>query len=171
MEVLKGAVLNIEFGPFDVFSRVFFNPLRYDYPSDVTLVLWQYGSQYGSRIRGGLLMPLKFNSAGYLLYNWLFKKSPICMQQIGRRCAWRCRGRHYTWSWKNRILSTRCELIPQLSVLTWSAGLQQLQAFTGPQLPVSVARVDVLYSADRPTALNCVQPLSCHRNKLCPVRG
>ena len=51
MEVFKGAVLNIKFGPFHVFSRVFFAPLRHDYPSDVTLVLWQYGS----RIRGGLL--------------------------------------------------------------------------------------------------------------------
>ena len=51
MEVFKGAVLNIKFGPFYVFSRVFFTPLRYDYPSDVTLVLWQYES----RIRGGLL--------------------------------------------------------------------------------------------------------------------
>ena len=51
MEVFKGAVLNIKFGAFYVFSRVFFTPLRYDYPSDVTLVLWQYGS----RIRGGLL--------------------------------------------------------------------------------------------------------------------
>ena len=51
MEVFRGAVLNIKFGAFYVFSRVFFTPLRYDYPSDVTLVLWQYGS----RIRGGLL--------------------------------------------------------------------------------------------------------------------
>ena len=51
MEVFKGAVFNIKFGAFYVFSRVFFTPLRYDYPSDVTLVLWQYGS----RIRGGLL--------------------------------------------------------------------------------------------------------------------
>ena len=49
--MFKGAVLNIKFGPFYVFSGVFFTPLRYDYPSDVTLVLWQYGS----RIRGGLL--------------------------------------------------------------------------------------------------------------------
>ena len=49
--MFKGAVLNIKFGAFYVFSRVFFTPLRYDYPSDVTLVLWQYGS----RIRGGLL--------------------------------------------------------------------------------------------------------------------
>ena len=47
MEVFKGAVLNIKFGPF----HVFFTPLRHDYPSDVTLVLWQYGSN----IRGGLL--------------------------------------------------------------------------------------------------------------------
>ena len=48
---LKGAVLNIKFGPFYVFSRVFFTPPRYDYPLDATLVLWQYES----RIRGGLL--------------------------------------------------------------------------------------------------------------------
>ena len=45
---LKGAVLNIKFGPFYIFSRVFFTPLRYDYPFDATLVLWQYES----RIRG-----------------------------------------------------------------------------------------------------------------------
>ena len=52
MEVFKGgAVLNIKFGPFFVFSRVFFTPPRYDYPLDATLVLWQYES----RIRGGLL--------------------------------------------------------------------------------------------------------------------
>ena len=44
---LKGAVLNIKFGPF----YVFFTPPRYDYPLDATLVLWQYES----RIRGGLL--------------------------------------------------------------------------------------------------------------------
>ena len=44
-----GAVLNIKFGPFYIFSRVFFTPLRsYDYPFDATLVLWQYES----RIRG-----------------------------------------------------------------------------------------------------------------------
>ena len=49
--MFKGAVLNIKFGAFYIFSRVFFTPLRYDYPSDVTLVLWQYES----RIRGGLL--------------------------------------------------------------------------------------------------------------------
>ena len=48
---LKGAVLNIEFGPFYVFSRVFFTPLRYDYPFDATLLLWQFESC----IRGGLL--------------------------------------------------------------------------------------------------------------------
>ena len=45
---LKGAVLNIKFGPFYIFSGVFFTFLRYDYPFDATLVLWQYES----RIRG-----------------------------------------------------------------------------------------------------------------------
>ena len=48
---LKGAVLNIKFGPFYVFSRVFLTPPRYDYPLDAILVVWQYKS----RIRGGLL--------------------------------------------------------------------------------------------------------------------
>ena len=64
MEVFKGAVLNIKFGAFYVFSRVFFTPLRYDYPSDVTLVLWQYGS----RIRGGLQ---------YYMSRDLFKKKHV----------------------------------------------------------------------------------------------
>ena len=45
---LKGGVLNIKFDPFYIFSRVFFTLLRYDYPFDATLVLWQYES----RIRG-----------------------------------------------------------------------------------------------------------------------
>ena len=48
---LNGAVLNIKFGPFYVFSSVFSTPPRYDYPLDATLVLWQYES----RIREGLL--------------------------------------------------------------------------------------------------------------------
>ena len=40
--------LNIKFGPFYIFSGVLFTLLRYDYPFDATLVLWQYES----RIRG-----------------------------------------------------------------------------------------------------------------------
>ena len=36
---LKGAVLNIKFGPFSIFSGVFFTLPRYDYPFDATLVL------------------------------------------------------------------------------------------------------------------------------------
>ena len=42
---LKGAVLNIKLDPFYIFSRVFFTPLRYDYPFDATLVFWQYESR------------------------------------------------------------------------------------------------------------------------------
>ena len=42
------AVLNTKFGSFYIFSGIFFTLLRYDYPFDATLVLWQYES----RIRG-----------------------------------------------------------------------------------------------------------------------
>ena len=46
-EGFKGCCLKHQIRPF----LRFFTPLRYDYPSDVTLVRWQYEI----RIRGGLL--------------------------------------------------------------------------------------------------------------------
>ena len=48
MEVFKGCCLKHQNRPILHFSRIFFTPLRYDYPFDETLVLWQYES----RIRG-----------------------------------------------------------------------------------------------------------------------
>ena len=63
---LKGAVLNIKFGPFYV---VFFTPLSYDHPFDATLVLWQYES----RIRGGLLYH-HCNLKKIYIYIYLFTK-------------------------------------------------------------------------------------------------
>ena len=51
MEVFKGCCDKHQIRPILRFFRVFFTPLRYDYPFDATLVVWQYES----RIRGGLL--------------------------------------------------------------------------------------------------------------------
>ena len=44
MEVFKGCCLKHKIRPFYIFARVVFTPLRYDYPFDATLALWQYES-------------------------------------------------------------------------------------------------------------------------------
>ena len=88
---LKGAVLNIKFGPFYVFSSVFFTPPRYDYPLDATLVLWQYES----RIRGGLLYIYVQDNCVFLnypvaaiVYEIVFPRS-VAVETCPRPACWK----------------------------------------------------------------------------------